>query len=90
MPIDTQGPEAPGKPEQYAQSFPLQTMDLFTGEGCRGEEIELDEDALAAKADMDAKAAKKDKASTKATATKTSTKKSFRTKSFRTKSFRFR
>jgi len=58
MPTNTQDTEAPGDADEYAGSFPNQDIDIFGGGGTRGQEVELDEDALAQKAEADAKKAK--------------------------------
>jgi F0F1-type ATP synthase epsilon subunit len=59
MPTKTQGREAPGEPEDFVSDFDEQGLDIFTGEGTRGEEVDVDEEALAKKADEDEKNAKK-------------------------------
>ncbi|MCA9708336.1 MAG: hypothetical protein KDK70_20975 [Myxococcales bacterium] len=51
---ETQGTEAPRDASAYAGGFPLQDVDIFTGQGTRGEEVTLDEEALAKQAGLDA------------------------------------
>ncbi len=58
MPTNTQQKEAPGDAESYAGGFETQQLDIFGGTGTRGEEVSLDEEALAAEADEEARKAK--------------------------------
>ncbi|MCX4244912.1 hypothetical protein [Paraliomyxa miuraensis] len=50
---ETQGTEATGDASGFAGRFPLQDIDIFAGGGTRGEEVELDEEALAKQAGLD-------------------------------------
>lgn len=47
---ETQGTEAPSDAGAFAGRFPLQDIDIFAGGGTRGEEVDLDEEALAKQA----------------------------------------
>jgi hypothetical protein len=50
---ETQGTEATGDASSFAARFPLEDIDIFAGSGTRGEEIELDEEALAKRAGLE-------------------------------------
>lgn len=50
MPTKTQGKESVGNADAFASGFSLQELDIFGGSGTRGEEVDVDAEALAEQA----------------------------------------